>query len=125
MKERFRNIHFPVFWLVCLSLFLLHQLLQYGLGIHIPVVDSYLDPLLAMPILFGGARIERELVYRIDSNYRISLLEVVIGTAAFAYITEVLFSRWSELFYYDPWDFLMLAVGALLYYLLGRTVRTT
>ena len=110
------------YWWVCLGVFLLHQLVQKGFGIDIPVVHEYIDPLLAMPILLGALLVEREMFF---GRPRLTVVEVVLYTIILACIFEYLFPRWSRAFYYDPIDFIFYGLGAVIFYFLINPSKRT
>jgi len=109
---------FPVFWWVCFTLFWLHQIGQRLLHWSIPWVDSYLDPLLCMPVLLGIFCKERSMV--LGKTYQLPLFDLIVIVVFLSLIFELGFPKWSASFFYDPWDFLCYGVGAILYYLITR-----
>lgn len=105
------------FFLICCVLFLLHQLLQYGLQIYIPLADSYLDNLLAMPIMLTLLLAERRWLFRKGPHYHLSLLEILLTTLYISLISEFLFPKLSTRFTFDVLDFFFFFAGAGLYLL--------
>ena len=100
-----------LFWF-CLLLFALHQLLQKGLGIHLPFLHAYLDPFLSMPILLGLLDWERRWRY----GWRpLQVWEIAVTTLLFAFLFEWAFPRWNTRLTADLWDVPAYAFGALLY----------
>lgn len=95
-------------------LFLTHQFLQWGLGIHIPFVDSYLDPFLAMPILFFLLDWEMEFF---RTRPQLNEMELLASFIIFSVIFEWLFPYLSADFTGDVWDIVAYFLGGLLYYL--------
>ncbi|OAV44197.1 hypothetical protein [Lewinella sp. 4G2] len=102
----------PVFW-VCVGLFLVHQLLQKGLGIDVPFFHAYLDPFLSIPVMLGLLTVERR--YLFDRG-RLTVLETVISTVFLAVIFEFFFPRWSDAFTADPYDYIAYGLGGLVFY---------
>ncbi len=47
----FTKTNFPNWFLVCVIIFTAHQFLQKTGFVNISLIDNYLDPLLAMPLL--------------------------------------------------------------------------
>lgn len=47
------------FFIICLLLFIIHQVMQKGMDIHYKWVDRYLDNLLAMPVILTLLQAER------------------------------------------------------------------
>lgn len=109
MLDRLR----PAFW-ICLALFVLHQLLQKGMGMDVPFIHAYLDPTMSIPLMLGVLNIERNWLF---GRTRLTGLETVIGTVFLAFVFEVLFPRWSDAFTYDPWDFVAYGLGGLIFWL--------
>lgn len=105
----------PVF-ILCLSLFLLHQFLQKVLAVQIPFVDPYLDSFLAMPILLTLLVVERRLLFRKESGYCLKVWDVVIATIFIAFVVEVVFPAVSDRFTADWWDVVAYGLGSLLFY---------
>ena len=114
--------HFPIFWWICFSLFWLHQIAQRLLHWSIPLVDSYLDPLLCMPVLLGILSKERSLV--LGRTYRLPLFDLIVIVIFLSLIFELGFPKWSSAFFYDPLDFVAYGVGALLYYFLTEVTTS-
>lgn len=98
-----------------LILFVAHQLLQKGLGIHIPFVDSFLDPMLGMALLLFGWQKEQELVFQKES---LGYLDVIVLTLFASLFFEFLLPKWHSGFTKDPLDLIFYAFGALLFLLL-------
>lgn len=105
------------YWLLCLAVLLLHQLLQKGLGWRCTLADSYLDPLLCMPLLLG--LLDWELKWRYGRG-PLSSQEVIGAALLFSFLFEILFPRWSAQFTADVWDVLAYGLGALGYLIAQR-----
>jgi hypothetical protein len=104
----------PVF-IICSLLFILHQLMQKVLDMHYPLIDRYLDNLLAMPIILTLLLVERRFLFR-RKTYRLTVLEVVLATLFVILVAEIAFPLFSEDFTTDWWDVLFYALGSLLFY---------
>ena len=102
------------FTLLLLLLFLIHQLTQKVLELPIPWADSYLDPLLCMPLLLGGYQLEQRWLL---GRERLSLVEVMAITGLLSFVFEYLFPRFSSGFTADWRDVAAYFTGALLFYL--------
>lgn len=98
-------------------LFTAHQLTQKVWEISIPWADSYLDPLLCMPILLTGFTIEQRWLTKRPS---LQPIEILAATGFLSFLFEWGFPRWSTGFTQDPWDVAAYFCGAALFYLLGR-----
>lgn len=105
----------PVF-IICCLLFALHQLLQRGLHISLPLIDNYLDNLLAMPIILTFLLVERRILFRRGKGYRLSAMDVVMATVYIVIIAEVIFPLFSDSFVTDWWDVIFYALGSLIYW---------
>lgn len=110
-----RVLKSPVF-IICALLFIVHQLMQKVLDIHYPMIDHYLDNLLAMPIILSLLTVERRILFR-RNVYRLSILEIIITTVFIVLMAEVVFPLFSKDFTTDWWDVLFYALGSLLFYL--------
>ena len=80
----------PAF-LIALGLFVLHQLLEKGAGVHIPLVDSYLDPLLYAPILLTFFLWERRVPLRAGPHYTLRGIDVAAAVVFLAVVSEIIF----------------------------------
>lgn len=90
------------------AVFVGHQVLQYGLGVRLGIVDAYLDPLLFLPIMLGLFLQERWCFF---GHRRISGLETIIAGLALTLVAEEVFPRWQPAFVHDYWDYLLYAFG--------------
>ena len=110
----------PVF-IICLVLFLLHQIMQKILHITFSFADSYLDNLLAMPIILTLLLAERRWLFKKGSNYQIPVIDIVVATLYIIFITEVVFPLLSKNFTADWKDLLFYALGSFVFY---NTINT-
>lgn len=97
-------------------LFIIHQVLQKVLNAHIQIIDSYLDPLLFMPVLLQLIKWERKCIFK--KNYYFSFVEIVIWTSSIALITEYIFPKMNDNFTADIIDVFMYFAGAMIFYFL-------
>ena len=105
-------------WLFCFLLFAIHQFFQKILGWNFIWLDSYLDPLLCLPIFMGLMLAERRyfLKKRNHNNvYTFSILETVVIAIVLSIIFEEGFPRWSDQFTKDYSDYFFYFVGALFF----------
>src|SRR5690606_27894965 len=103
-----------ILFTICAFLFILHQYLQKIAGISLPLVDSYLDPLLCMPILMHLIVWERKLLHR----WRIHTLPLLHIAGYFLLISilcEIVFPIWNQNMTADPWDIAFYALGGFIY----------
>lgn len=101
-------------WLLVTGLLLTHQLVQRALGINVPFLDSYLDPVLSVPVLVGLAAAERRwLLGATCAGF--GWPEVAGMTLGIAVIGEFVFP-WLDPVQqvYDPWDFVAYGVGCVI-----------
>lgn len=105
----------PVFIISCV-LFALHQLVQKGLDISLPLIDNYLDNLLAMPIILTFLLVERRILFRRGKGYRLSGLDVVLATVYIIIISEIIFPLLSDEFVTDWVDVIFYALGSLIFW---------
>jgi hypothetical protein len=98
-----------------LLLFSIHQVMQKVLGINILLLDSYLDPLLFMPILLHLMLWERRFLFGKGSCYILSWKRIICILVFVSVFCEFLFSYWSDSFTRDYWDIFCYAIGALLF----------
>jgi hypothetical protein len=104
----------PLFILAVL-LFLTNQWLEYS-GIYIPLLFSYLDDLLVMPIVLTLTLLfQRSVTYR-NQAYVFSPWHVVVAIVYFALVFEVVLPRYSERYTADPFDVLAYTAGGFLFY---------
>jgi membrane protein YdbS with pleckstrin-like domain len=80
----------PVF-IICLVLFIIHQVLQKVYGQHYPLIDNYLDNLLAMPVILTLFLAERIVLFKKEKNYRLPPADIIIATGYIILITEIIF----------------------------------
>lgn len=108
-------------YLTAAALFLLHQGLQKGLGVGLPLIDDYLDPLLSIPLLLGLAAAEQRWLLGRGADEPFTGVEVLAMTTALALLFEEGFPRIDPARQTrDPWDYLAYATGGLAYYWLTR-----
>lgn len=106
----------PVF-LICCTIFIIHQIMQKVLDITYSYADSYLDSLLAMPIILSLLVVERQYLFKKGEGYLLTLQEVIIATLFVAFVAEVIFPVLSEKFTGDWLDLLFYGLGSVLFYL--------
>ena len=112
----------PLF-IICVILFLLHQLIQYVFKIKIAFADAYLDNLVAMPIILTLLHAERRYIFKRGVSYRLTTLEIILATIYIAVMSEVLFPLLSPRFTFDWFDFVFFFAGAALF-LVTETKKT-
>lgn len=107
----------PVF-LICLVLAVANQLLEKVFGVFVPMVHSYLDDLLCMPIVLTlGLAAYRIVIpsYRLKPMHMISVL--VLYSAYFEYYLPQVSNTATS----DAWDILMYVIGLTVFsYFINR-----
>ncbi|GJM34386.1 MAG: hypothetical protein DHS20C18_33870 [Saprospiraceae bacterium] len=104
------------FFLICAALFVAHQISQKILLLKFPIIDSYLDTLLCMPILLSILLVERRLWWFKSPQYVIPPFEVGIIVLFLSFIFEVGFPTWSSHFTGDVFDVAAYIVGGLCFH---------
>ena len=105
----------PLF-IICLLLFIIHQIMQKILDIHFSLFDRYLDNLLAMPIILTLLMIERRYLLGRKHTFGLTSLEVVIATMFIVLVAEIVFPLFSRDFTTDWWDVLFYSLGSIVFY---------
>lgn len=106
----------PIF-ILCAVIFIIHQLMQKVMDIHFTLFDSYLDNLLAMPIILTLLMIERRYLLGRKQLFSLSVLEIFIATFFIVVVAEIVFPLLSSDFTADWWDLLFYALGSFIFYL--------
>lgn len=106
---------FSAVFVTCCVLFLAHQLTQRVLDVRIGFADNYLDNFLATPILLTLLLVERRMLFRFGSNYRLSTVEIILATAFIAAAGELLFPKLSPEFTSDWVDVVFYSLGSVLF----------
>src|SRR5690606_889639 len=102
-------------FLVALALAIAHQVLQKILQVSIPFVDSYLDPLLFLPILLHLILLERRYLFGKGPSYILSWSQMFAVFVLISVVCEVLFPRWSSSFIADYKDVICYLIGGILF----------
>ena len=103
-----------ILFTICAFLFIFHQYLQKIASISLSLVDSYLDPLLCMPILLHLIVWERKLFHR-RAEYTLSLSHIVGYVLLVSILCEIVLPLWNEKMTADPWDIACYALGGFIY----------
>lgn len=111
-RNHFQNIYFIFFSVI----FLAHQVLEKILHIPNRWMDSYLDPLLFMPILLHFILWEKWVLFKRPISKKLSAIEVLIWWIAGSIITEYLFPKMSQGFTSDFLDVICYAAGSLFFF---------
>lgn len=107
------------FW-IPLLLFSIHQIIQKGFQINIPVVDDYLDPFCLGAIALHAFTWEQNYLFEKD---QISIIEICLVVLFLAWVTEILFPIWSNQFTEDAMDFVAIVFGAIWFILTAKKTK--
>lgn len=111
-----------VLFFLCLKIFILHQFIQKVAKIEIAILDSYLDPLLLMPILLHLIAFERSVLTN-DPEYTIPLFYIIIYVVIVSVLAEIVFPIYTQKLISDPLDVVFYIIGAGLYAFNQRPVK--
>lgn len=98
-----------------LILVLIHQIAQKVLVLNIPILDSFLDPLLFMPILLHLILWERRFLFGKGFRYVLSWKQIIVNLVFVTILCEYFFPRWNAAFTMDYLDILCYSLGTLLF----------
>lgn len=112
MKKWLDKVFRPWF-IVLLIIAFTHQLMEKLLRMHIPIIDSYLDPILLMPILLHLLLWEQRLLFKKGDHFVFSWVQLTILFLVVSFITEYLFPLWQPRFTADFFDVLCYALGTI------------
>lgn len=115
VRSEVNHMLFRPWFIGVLLLFSMHQIMQKVLGINMLLLDSFLDPLLFMPILLHLMLWERRFLFGKGSHYILSRQRIVCIWLFVSVLCELLFPYWSDRFTMDYWDVLCYGIGALLF----------
>lgn len=121
MSSRYQ-VRARVLFAMCAGLFVLHQVGQKIVGISLPLIDSYLDPLLCMPILLQLITWERQLFHR-SNTYILPRSHIFGYFLLISIVCEWVLPRWNPKLISDPWDVLAYALGTVMYVLVATPYR--
>ncbi len=105
----------PVF-IICLVLFIIHQVFQKVCGLHYPLINNYLDNLLAMPVILTFLLAERIVLFKKVKTYRLPTTDIIIASLYIILITEIIFPLLSNKYSSDWIDVIFYSLGSLLFY---------
>lgn len=110
----------PNWFIIALAVVGLHQFVQKICGISIPLIDSYLDALLFMPIALHLLLWEQRLLFSKGHHYTFSKPKLFLYWLVMSIIAEYLFPIWHHGFTADIIDVLCYALGTLAFNLIGN-----
>lgn len=107
----------PFFILPCL-LFWINQYLEKIQEIYIPLVNSYFDDFLAMPVVLGITLQIYHWIHPLKKRFIFTPLQILVAVLYFSVIFEGLLPLVSEVYIRDLWDILYYLLGAVWFYFL-------
>lgn len=111
-------------FIAAVGLAVTHQVLQKILDIHVPIVDSYLDPLLFLPILLQLILLEQRYVFAKGSHYVLSWFQIVGVVLLVCIVCESLFPLWSPSFTADYIDAICYLIGGVVFGVFFNSARS-
>jgi uncharacterized membrane protein len=108
----------PVF-LILVGVFMLHQILQY-FNQSTPLLRSYLDDVLAVPVLFYLSRTFLRVVYT-SAHLELDLVMQITGFLLLVLVLEWIMPQYSAKYTRDAWDILAYAIGWIGWFAWQRT----
>lgn len=112
-----------ILFTLCLTVFFLHQFVQKIAKVKIALLDSYLDPLLAMPVLLHLITIERRILTK-NPKYKLPLFYIILYVVIVSVLAEMVFPIFTPKLISDPFDVVLYAIGASFYALTQRPLKT-
>mgnify|MGYP001120493164 CR=1 FL=1 len=79
-------------------------------------MDSYLNNLLAMPVILSLWQFEKIWLFRKGPAFQLSALEIAVATLYVSLVSEVIFPLISKDFYADGVDVLVYIIGSIIFY---------
>lgn len=111
MKRGYRT---TILFIISFLAFLVHQYLQKIADVHYPFIDSFLDPLLFLPILLPLIVWERRLIRHVPT-YSMPWSHVLGYIILISILCEIVLPIWNKRMTSDIIDVLFYAVGGFVY----------
>src|SRR5690606_16759880 len=115
MRTGVKTMLLQPWFMSVLILATMHQFLQKILGINIQLVDSFLDPLLFLPILLQLVLLERRFVFGKGTQYVLSWFQILTVTVFVSVVCELLFPQWNPAFTADYIDVICYLLGGVIF----------
>jgi len=106
----------PFFILPCI-LFWINQYLEKIQNIFIPFVHSYLDDLLAMPVVLGLTLQVYQWIHPGKNHFVFTKVQILVAVVYYSLLFEVILPLWSSRYISDPLDVLFYLLGAIWFYI--------
>jgi len=99
-------------WLVLVFIFILNQILERAFQIRIPLLYSYLDDLLVIPIVLGMYQL---LMQQFNKKFTTPWYMVLLAITMLSVHFEIIMPQISQKYTSDIFDVLMYIMGGTLY----------
>jgi hypothetical protein len=107
----------PFFIFPCI-VFWINQYIEKKLCVFIPFVHSYLDDLMAMPVVLGLALQVYRWIHPLKDRFVFTQVQIWVAVAYYTFIFEIMLPIWSATYIMDPWDVFYYILGAIWFYFL-------
>lgn len=114
MKIILNKIGTPWF-IIVVVIAIAHQLFEKVLDIHFAFIDSFIDPLLLMPILLHLLLWEKRILFKRGAQFVFSTLQLFLYFVLVSLIAEYFFPIWDTGFTSDIWDIVCYGIGTLIF----------
>ncbi len=120
----FSTLKKPLVW-VSITIFLINQVIERVLNIHIPYVHAYLDDLLVMPIILGLITQFFQWIHPAKQYYHLSKTHIIIAVLFFSVVFEMIYPViYPQNYTADPIDVICYGLGGFCFYwLVSRRVK--
>jgi|SRR5690606_20600264 len=98
-------------------LFLLHQIIEKIFSIHNVWIDSYLDPLLCMPLFLSALLLQRRILFYKNESYILPKFHIFVAFIFVSIWAELIFPYFNKGFTADFWDIVLYLIGCIYFYI--------
>ena len=102
------------FFLVCLGSFLLFHVSEL-LGYDNPFLSSYLDDVLAMPLILTTILFTHRFFLEKNQNYCLPVSHIIVSVIFISLVFEILLPGFSGRYTRDFFDIILYSIGAVLF----------
>ncbi|GMQ27702.1 hypothetical protein Aconfl_03440 [Algoriphagus confluentis] len=93
-----------------------NQVLEKGFGIFIPWIHSYLDDLLALPVILGITLQIYRWIHPMRETFRLKKEHVFVAFLYVSLVFEGILPWYSDHYVRDYWDILCYGIGSFVFY---------
>ncbi|WP_375584470.1 magnesium citrate secondary transporter [Cyclobacterium xiamenense] len=111
-------VYSNIWFLLPVVLFWVNQYLERVQEVRLPLVHSYLDDLLAMPVILGLTLQLYRCIHPLKERLVFSVGQVLVGFVYVSLLFEVLLPAWSATYVRDAWDVGCYFLGSAYFYAL-------